>query len=364
MTDLAVQPCPDGEARSDVFAPTGPVVIDDIPPVPYAWQRWAAVNLIGGHPVQQLIDVMVMHGFDERSAYSVCTDLAGHPAVEAGRWTADRLKKLESVLDMRQQLRSMSALGTDIEARSELSGEEFLDDYYSANLPVKLTDVTKGWTAIGRWSPTYLASVIGAEPVEVMTGRDSDARFEINANEHKSTMRFDEYVDHVNAASWSNDKYLVANNHLLEKSAATPLWSDFAIDRRYLDPMNTQGTVFLWFGPAGTVTPLHHDEANVLFVQVFGRKWLRLLSPLDTHCVYNDVAVYSEVDAANPDLHQHPKFACARQFDLVMEPGEALFLPVGWWHHVTALATSVSLSFTNFRWPNSFTWHQPSIGDR
>src|SRR6516165_4476226 len=182
MTELAVQYRGGAADRPHVFAPIGPVKLNDnVASVPYEWRRWAAVNLIDGHPVQQLIDQMVANGFDESLAYSMCTDLAGHPAVEAGRWTTDRLRTLESVLDMRQQLRSMTTVGSDIEARSELSGEEFLDDYYSANLPVKLTDLTRGWEAIGKWSPRYLASVIGAEPVEVMTGRDSDARFEINS---------------------------------------------------------------------------------------------------------------------------------------------------------------------------------------
>ena len=364
MTDQQILPCECTVDRPHVFTPMGQDGADPDALVPYAWKRWAATNLIGGQPVQRLIDIMVEQGFDEACAYSVCVDLVGHPAVGAGRRIADRLGKLESILDVRQKLRSLSAVGSDIESRSSVSREEFLDDYYSGNLPVKLTDVTTGWEAIGKWSPTFLKDVIGSEPVEIMAGRESDARFEINADAHKTTMRFAEYVDHVTSAEWSNDKYLVANNHLLENAAATALWSDFAIDQRYLDPGNKKGSIFLWFGPAGTVTPLHHDVANILFVQVSGRKRVRLISPLDTHCLYNEVAVYSEVDPSNPDMARHPKFARTRQFQLEMEPGDALFIPAGWWHHVTALDASISLSFTNFLWPNSFSWHQPSADNR
>ena len=101
--------------------------------------------------------------------------------------------------------------------------------------------------------------------------------------------------------------------------------------------------------------------ANVLFVQVYGRKLVRLRSPLETHCVYNDIGVYSQVDAAQPDLDAHPSFARTRPFNVLLEPGQALFIPVGWWHHVTALDTSISLSFTNFHWPNAFEWRHPHI---
>jgi ribosomal protein L16 Arg81 hydroxylase len=228
-------------------------------------------------------------------------------------------------------------------------------------LPVVLSDVTTSWPALEAWSPHYLANVLGDEPVEVMAHRESDRQFEINSEQHKATMPFSEYVAYVVSAASSNDVYLVANNHLLERAAAAPLWEDFTIDARYLDESRTGGLVFLWFGPAGTVTPLHHDVANVLFVQIHGRKRIRLVSPLESHCVYNDVGVYSEVDAAEPDLAAHPRFARTRPFDVVMNPGQALFLPVGWWHHVVAIDTSISLSFTNFRWPNSYLWHHPNI---
>jgi mannose-6-phosphate isomerase-like protein (cupin superfamily) len=42
-------------------------------------------------------------------------------------------------------------------------------------------------------------------------------------------------------------------------------------------------------------------------------------------------------------------------------PGQALFIPVGWWHCVEALETSISMSFTNFVWPNTYTWHHPDL---
>src|SRR5581483_11277393 len=118
---------------------------------------------------------------------------------------------------------------------------------------------------------------------------------------------------------------------------------------------------FLWFGPGGTVTPLHHDVLNVMLVQVYGRKLVRLISPLESHCLYHDVGVYSKVDPTRPDAERFPRFSRVRPFNILLEPGQALFMPAGWWHHVTALDTSISLSFSNFRWVNDFTWAHPNI---
>jgi ribosomal protein L16 Arg81 hydroxylase len=40
--------------------------------------------------------------------------------------------------------------------------------------------------------------------------------------------------------------------------------------------------------------------------------------------------------------------------DFVLTPGQALFLPVGWWHCVRALDPSASIGLVDFIWPNNW----------
>ena len=47
--------------------------------------------------------------------------------------------------------------------------------------------------------------------------------------------------------------------------------------------------------------------------------------------------------------------------DLELAPGEVLFVPVGWWHHVRALDWSITLSLTNFVFPNRYKWAIPQM---
>ncbi len=49
-----------------------------------------------------------------------------------------------------------------------------------------------------------------------------------------------------------------------------------------------------------------------------------------------------------------PKLECE------IGPGDALFLPIGWWHHVEALDVSISVSFTNFAADNDFFSDYPA----
>jgi ribosomal protein L16 Arg81 hydroxylase len=40
--------------------------------------------------------------------------------------------------------------------------------------------------------------------------------------------------------------------------------------------------------------------------------------------------------------------------ECIIGPGEAVFIPVGWWHHVEALDATIGMSFLNFAAPNDF----------
>jgi ribosomal protein L16 Arg81 hydroxylase len=262
---------------------------------------------------------------------------------------------------MREQMRALSSAPREVDRRSGLTSAEFLEDYYSQNTPVIMDDVCVNWPARALWNPEYLVAKLGGVEVEVMSDRDSDPNYEINSNEHKFMMRFDEYVAKIEVAGQSNDLYLVANNKLLGTPAADALWNDFELDQRFLAPDPDHGQAYLWFGPGGTITPLHHDTLNVLFNQVAGHKHFILIPSLAIHRLYNNLAVYSEVDPLRPDLERHPLFAGVHPIHFDIGPGESLFIPAGWWHHVVSYDTSLSVSFTNFCFDNNIEWVHPSF---
>jgi ribosomal protein L16 Arg81 hydroxylase len=52
----------------------------------------------------------------------------------------------------------------------------------------------------------------------------------------------------------------------------------------------------------------------------------------------------SQVDAEMPDLEEFPAFSQATRFECELGPGDALYIPPGWWHHVRSLSVSFSVS--------------------
>jgi hypothetical protein len=335
-----------------------PVVDIDIS---FEWRRWAAIALVRGTPPSEVITTLTANGVPEAAAAVATGRLLMDPALDAGRWAMGHLHKLESMLDIRQQLSEMSAAPTGVARRSGVGRDEFLAEHYAANVPVLLEDVCHDWPALDRWSPEYLVEQIGEVEVEVMLGRGPDPGDEINMEQHRTLMPFSRYVDRVRSTEWSNELYLVANNGLLATDVAQRLWEDFSLDDRYLDPSAPHKDTFIWYGPAGTVTNLHHDVMNILFHQVYGWKHIVLIPPTMTHRVSNSIGVYSDLDPLNADPERHPGFADVRQLHVTIGPGEALFIPVGWWHHVTGLETSISISTTSFLHPNEFDWSNPNM---
>jgi len=111
----------------------------------------------------------------------------------------------------------------------------------------------------------------------------------------------------------------------------------------YFDKM---GPPRFWIGPAGTVTPLHCDYDDNVFAQVWGRKRIFLAPPHHDEFLYpreaNAILFGSPFDPEAPDYDTFPLARQASLVECIVEPGEMLYVPAGWYHQVRALAFSLS----------------------
>ena len=105
-------------------------------------------------------------------------------------------------------------------------------------------------------------------------------------------------------------------------------------------------TTRIWLGNA-TQVATHFDMSDNFAVVVLGKRTFTLFPPSETENLYVgpfDVTLagqpVSMVDPLKPDLHRYPRFAQALEHAQCaeLEPGDVIYIPTLWWHHVQASA--------------------------
>lgn len=301
-----------------------------------------------------LIRTLVENGFSQTLVAEEVKAAQAHPYVMAGQTLGQKLKKRDWVLQCQTILHEQSPFYGGVERRHQLSREEFYETYYYRNRPVVITGMLDHWPALTQWTPEYLKANYGHLEVEVQCGRSKDPEYEINSHQYKKRIPFSEYIDWVNSGLETNNFYMTANNSGHNAKVLKGLWKDVPPITEYLKADETnQG--FFWYGPKGVITPLHHDLTNNFMAQVQGHKLVRMIPPSRLPEIYNHRHCYSKVDLCNPDYAKFPQFAGVRTIDVMLAPGEILFLPVGYWHHVTGVEISITMTYTNFLPFNDFS---------
>ncbi|VEN41920.1 unnamed protein product [Callosobruchus maculatus] len=242
--------------------------------------------------------------------------------------------------------------------------ESFNKHYFCAQVPVKIkerskqdlkvtsyvtiSDCMEHWPAMKKWQNVdYLLGVAGERTVPIEIGSHY-----ADEGWSQKLMKLKDFILKYYVSESSDVGYLAQHNLFdqiaeLKEDIRIPEYCCLSLD--YNNDTETELDVNAWFGPGGTVSPLHQDPKNNILSQVFGTKQILLYSPDDSPYLYpheekllNNTA---QVDPLKPDLDHFPEFHKAKMYKCLLEPGDMLFIPVKWWHHVTALDKSFSVSF-------------------
>lgn len=330
----------------------------DIRKLPNNLKEWVGINLLQGVSKDDIAQVLLQNGYTHAEVLLELETACKSPYLQAGFKPTKMLSKREWLLQTCDDLAKLDpSYNQKIDVIDTPPFDVFIRDYYSKNKPVVLKKGIDHWPALKKWSPKYFSDTLGDAEVQIQFNRESDALFERNSEQHRKSMRISEFVDMIETNGDSNDYYMTANNTQQNIEAIKPVLEDIGdFGEGYRKLMDDPSfSTFFWMGPKGVFTPLHHDLTNNMLVQVYGAKKVTLIPAWQVPFLYNDLHVYSEVDFPNFDLKKHPLMEHVTPVEVTIEAGDALFIPIAWWHCVHGLDKSISISFTNFNAPNHYS---------
>lgn len=215
-------------------------------------------------------------------------------------------------------------------------------DCVAQRRPVVVEGAMEQWWARHEWDFDFFRRRYGQDEVLVRN-------FSPSAEREFEPCRLADYLDAFAAGDWPDPKrppYLsdwpcFSFHPELLKHFATPAPFENWLDRLPWALGRALSYKLVLIGPRGAVYAAHVDAAgtHAWIAQFAGRKRFVLFPPQATEALY-----HGQVDVDDPDLEQHPRFAEAQgRQEAVVEPGQIVFIPSGWWHQVTSLDDSLSI---------------------
>lgn len=204
--------------------------------------------------------------------------------------------------------------------------------------PVVLRGAARHWPALERWTFPHLAECGGPRPVTLVHGNR-----ELGATLF-STSTWSDYLARLDAADGNPD----ATGHLKEFDLfeeLPALAQDAPVDGLF--PPGQAVVRSAWIGPQAARTGLHYDLVDNLAVLVRGAKRFQLARPGTVEALgalsrkYDRWARLARIGMR--DLAGEPAAAGAL-FQADLGPGDAIYVPRGWWHEVSNLRASVFVS--------------------
>lgn len=228
-----------------------------------------------------------------------------------------------------------------------ITAEDFKKYYYGPMKPLVIKKLSRQWPAYNKWSWDFFKSLIGDVKVGVYNNIKSDAYTPINTAD--DYMKFGDYIDMIRKgpAPWRIFLFNIFDH-------APQITQDFTwpeelargFVKRY--PM-------LFVGGQGSVTHMHFDIdlSHIFHTQFAGRKRVLLFPFEEQHKLYRkpwevlslvNFEKYFDEAQSKLDAEQYPALKLARGYELILEHGDTLFMPAGYWHHMEYLDSGFAMS--------------------
>lgn len=242
-------------------------------------------------------------------------------------------------------------LSISVDVVSSLTKEEFLRRYHRPQKPVVIKGLMQSMPAGEKWSLDWFKAEMGDEEIEVYDNEAEHHKYSA-ITEPDIKMSFGEYLDII-----AKDEPTSLRMFLADLFKVNPtLRQDFPCPPIMKGVLGRIGYMFL--GGKDTEVRMHFDidASCVLLTQAFGHKKVRLFGPENNKLLYKlPLNSHSAVDLDHPDYDRYPGLRYVQGAEIILEPGDALYMPSRYWHHITYLDGGMGVSYRKLS-PNPMDW--------
>lgn len=238
-------------------------------------------------------------------------------------------------------------LSNKIDIVENIGTKEFNEHFFDPQKPVVIKGLTKDTIAGNKWSVNYFKEVMGDVIVDVY---DNNNKKSVNSAYTTPDIKM-KFGDYLGILSKNEDTNL--RIFLFDLFKYNPqLKIDFPCPDLFKGVLDNFARMF--FAGKNTTVRIHYDidMSNVLHTHFGGRKRVVLIAPEYSSMLYClPFNTYSLINPDKPDYEKYPELKNVKGYDFILEPGDSVFMPSGYWHYMTYLDASFSVSYRRLR-PN------------
>ncbi|HEU4555990.1 MAG TPA: cupin-like domain-containing protein [Chitinophaga sp.] len=232
---------------------------------------------------------------------------------------------------------------TAIDSVENMAPETFRKQYYEPRKPLIIKGLSRQWPAREKWTWDYFKSIAGHQTVGVYNNERAGAGTLVNGAD--DYIRFGDYLDMIQQGPVTLRIFLFNIFQHAPGIVDDFTWPDHLAKgflKKY--PM-------LFVGGAGSVAHMHYDIdlSHIFHTQFIGRKRVLLLENRQSPYIYRmPFTVESAASFVNwhqeLDTEQFPALRYARGYTAILEHGDTLFMPGGYWHHMEYIDSGFAMS--------------------
>jgi hypothetical protein len=232
-------------------------------------------------------------------------------------------------------------LDLKIDVVNNISSNDFKVNYYNKNIPVVLKGIASNTLANQKWTLDYFKNTIGNEVVDIYdNGNKNNANSAFTKADLK--MKFADFIDVIAKDEHTGLRMFLCNLFKIHPA----LRDEFPCPKLFKGMLDSVG--FMFFGGKNTTVRIHYDldVSCVLHTHFGGSKRVVLIAPEYSKLLYRlPLNTYSLIDLDKPDYDKYPGLKFVKGYDFILEHGDSIFMPAGYWHYMTYLNGSFSVSY-------------------